>query len=112
MSKRKPKKLNQKQLLKEIKRKFLHNKEAKYSANQIKKKLNLQNAKADIRQAFSILEDQRIIRHQGKGKFSAYDGGSEKQKDKTTVGYVDMTLSGSAYIVSEDIEDDIFPGAE
>ncbi|HKK89067.1 MAG TPA: ribonuclease R [Saprospiraceae bacterium] len=113
MSKKKSKKLSEKQLLKEIKRKFLQNKEAKLSPNQIKKKLRLQNAKEDIRQAFSILEDQKIIRHQGKGKFSAFDEGEgKKQKDKTTVGYVDMTLSGSAYIVCEDIEDDVFVSAK
>lgn len=113
MSKKESKKLNQKKLLKEIKRKFLQNKEAKYSANQIKKKLRLQNAKADIRKAFSILEDQKIIRHQGKGKFSAYEGGNgQRKKDKTTLGRVDMTLSGSAYIVCEDIEDDVFVSAK
>jgi ribonuclease R len=103
------KKLNHKKLLHTVKSKFLSNASAKYSANQLKKKLNLANSKGEIKEVLSILEDQKIIRHQGKGKFSAADGNSKSTaQDKTATGRVDMTLSGSAYIIANDIEDDIY----
>ncbi len=103
-----------KRLFRYIKKYFVQHPEEKLSAGQIKKKLKLNNEKREIKKVLALLEDQKIIRHQGKGKFKHYskESSGNRFNDKITSGYVDMTLSGSAYIVDAEIEDDIFVAAK
>lgn len=98
-----------KKLLREIKNIFISQPNDKLSANAIRKILKSNTPKHQIIHVLNVLEDQKIIRHQGKGKFQLFEEDKQgRDADKRTQGYVDMTLSGSAYIVSNDIEDDIF----
>lgn len=100
-----------KRLVRYIKKYFSQNPKEKMAAGQLQKRLNLPNSKEEISKVLDLLEDQKIIRHQGKGKFKYYKetaGSKYYKNDKRTEGYVDMTLSGSAYITGTNIEDDIF----
>lgn len=96
----------------EIKRLFKRNAQKRFNAKQIIRKLKLANSRDSVQDALDKLANKEVIRSIGDDKFKFNIdevGGRNLSSGEKTVyeGRVDMTRSGSAYIVIEGLEDDI-----
>ena len=96
----------------EIKKLFKRNAQKRFNAKQIIRKLKLANSRHSVQDALEKLAEKEVIRSIGddKFKFNFNEGSSRSSEngEKTVYeGRVDMTRSGSAYIVIEGLEDDI-----
>ncbi len=119
MSKKKSKvkgnKLSSRHLQGEILRLFKRNPKKRYNPKQIGKKLQVANSKDSIMSAVEKLAERKKLRALGDFKFQLAKGqdasknASRSGGDRTEyVGYVDMTRSGSAFIICEGLESDVF----
>lgn len=84
-----------------------------YTFNQVYKKLVKPVTKDELFQALALLERKGAINVNEHGKFTLNGGGQPKarqhQKSQRTVnGVVDLTQSGSAYIISPELDSDVF----
>lgn len=86
------------------------------NAKQIIKKLKINNSKEAVNDALSKLSEKGQLRAIGGGKFQIDRAATNEHKSfgkaSEHIGKVDMTRSGSAYIICEDVEDDIFVNAK
>jgi len=92
---------------------FLRSRSNKYNAKQIIKKLKIMNSKDSVKHALSVLAEQGVIRHHKDGKYrynnnASVDAQSKVAKTKIYLGRVDQTRSGDAYIICDELEDDVF----
>jgi len=97
----------------EIKKLFKRNAQKRLNAKQIIRKLKIANSRDSVQDALDKLADKEVIRSIGDDKYKLILGeGNERGRmsagDKQIYeGRVDMTRSGSAYIVIDGLEDDI-----
>ncbi len=114
MSKRKRKsqnnKLTSKQLQQEILKLLEKEPRKRYNPHQIIKKLEVDNNKDSVLHALEQLVDAGKVNALGDFKFKIKPQLSPQsgRNGKMYEGYVDMTRTGSAYIVSDDLDEDVF----
>ncbi len=119
MKKRKSKKTGNKlsvqQLQREILRLFRRQPKKRFNPRQVAKKLKVANNRDSIDHAMGkLVEEEKLVPledYKYKLKRDPGSGGGSRRKDYFE-GRVDMTRSGSAYIVCEGVEDDIFVAAK
>ena len=106
--KKKGTKLSAQQLRTEVLKLLRKNPKKRYNPKQIAKKLNVVNNKDSIVHALKTLEEDKKVVELGDYKFK-FDRHAQAAANNTNfaVGKVDMTRSGSAYIVCQDREDDV-----
>jgi len=93
----------------EIKRLFKRQPQKRFNAKQIIRKLKLANSRDSVQNALEKLANKEVIRSIGDDKFKfniKEAGGRSSANGEKTVyeGRVDMTRSGSAYIVIDGLE--------
>ncbi|MDH3652008.1 MAG: ribonuclease R, partial [Saprospiraceae bacterium] len=78
------------------------------NARQISKKLGIKNSKSSIEAILENLERQGKLRFvkDGKYQYLRQELTSESSSD-THIGFVDLTKSGAAYIICENLERDV-----
>ena len=108
----KGKKLTAKILKKEILRLFKRQSNKRFNAKQIIKKLKIANSKDSVNSALDALAEKEELKHIGSGKFRInsknFTSSRRKSNDRTVhEGRVDMTRTGAAYILVEDLEEDV-----
>ncbi len=103
----KGKKLDTDSLRKAIIRLYRSQPKKKLNARQVVKTLNLANNKDSVQDALSKLADEGVLKANREGKFRLAKGIQSTMEKKAT-GYVDMTRSGNAYILCDDLERDVF----
>jgi ribonuclease R len=88
-----------------------------WSARQLIKKLKIANNKSDVDRVFEALTKQGKLTATGEDGYTAVKRKIKSEKvatpiksagAKTVKGRVDMTRSGSAYVIVEDMDDDVF----
>lgn len=82
-----------------------------YTFNQVYKKLVKPATKDEVFQALAFLERKGLITVNEHGKFTMGKSqitGKKANNQKTIEGVVDLTQSGSAYIISPDLDQDVF----
>ncbi len=94
-------------LRKEIVRLFKRQPNKRFNAKQIIKKLKIANSKTSVNDALDKLAENGELKHIGEGKFRTNNTSSKTTERATDEGIVDMTRTGSAYIVIEDKEQDV-----
>lgn len=113
--KKSKKKFRPQELERRLLKQFFINPKKRYNAKQLIRKLKLSNNKDSIDYALEKLSKQNKLISVSDGRYKlnkAYDGdftgGSGKGQKKMLIGKVDMTRSGSAYIIIPDAKDDVF----
>lgn len=103
-------KLKAHQLRAEIAKFMLKNPDKGYNARQLIKKLDLKNSKLAVQDALQKLTEEKLLREDKGEKFVLANQARIHQKPvkKIFQGYVDMTKSGSAYIICDDLQDDVY----
>ncbi|WP_052592557.1 ribonuclease R [Aureispira sp. CCB-QB1] len=86
---------------------------SRFDAKGIIGKLRISNSKDSVQHTLDKLVEKGKIEKASRGKYKWNKAAKTAKKDKrnnaqTTIGRVDATRSGSAYIISEDLEQDIF----
>ena len=87
---------------------FKNNPNGKFSPKQIINRLNIINNKDSVKYALEKLEQSGLLKQKLKPKFKVKPKSFYKEYNDTIEGTVDMTRTGSAYIVSDDSDDDIY----
>ena len=91
-------------LLKELKL----NARKQYNPKQLIRKLKIKNSQDSVKDALSKLVSDGLVRENGDYKFQAIKNIQEKTSKNYAEGVVDMTRSGSAFIVLDGDTDDVF----
>jgi ribonuclease R len=91
-------------LLKELKL----NARKQYNPKQLIRKLKIKNSQDSVKSALSKLVSDGLVRENGDYKFQAIKNIQEKTSKNYAEGVVDMTRSGSAFIVLDGDTDDVF----
>ena len=104
---KKPKKLTQQQLQKNIYYLLSKNPKKRFHPRQIAKKLGINNSPDSINDALKALARDGKITNQGDYKFQMKNRRSFGNRG-TAIGRVDSTRTGAAYIEIENRENDIF----
>ncbi len=94
-------------LRKEIIRLFKRQPNKRLNAKQIIKKLKIANSKDSVNDALDKLDENGELKHIGGGKFRTNKLSNKTTERATYEGVVDMTRTGSAYIVIEGKEQDV-----
>jgi len=110
-SKIKGKRLTAKQLQIEISKLFSKHQSKRFNAKQIIKKLRIVNNKDSVQHALEQLVGEKKLRPVSEGKFKYVQPNSNSLSRNVQTGRVDMTRTGSAYIVVDGLEDDIHVAA-
>lgn len=110
-SKIKGKRLTAKQLQIEISKLFSRHQSKRFNAKQIIKKLRIVNNKDSVQHALEQLVEQKKLRPISEGKFKFVQPNSNSLDRSVQMGRVDMTRTGSAYIVVDGLDDDIHVAA-
>ena len=109
-------KLTAKQLQKAILKLLKQNPKTKLSAREIARTLKISNNKDSVNHALQMLSEKGLLRFDKVQKFRANTNIERKKgfvKQKVVFeGRVDLTRSGAAYIICEDLEDDVFVAAK
>ena len=105
-------KLSAKILKKEILRLFKRQSNKRFNAKQVIKKLKIANSKDSVNYALDELAEKDELKHIGGGKFringKSFTSSPRRSKDRTEhEGKVDMTRTGAAYILVDDLEEDV-----
>lgn len=108
----KPKKLNSEDLKKYILKAFIKKPKKRYNARLLAAKFKLSNSKDSIQHALNVLEEEgKLFKLEGE-KFRLDRFYNEELSNtpvkKIIIGKVDMTKSGSAYIMIPEMEEDVF----
>ncbi|MEM9990811.1 MAG: ribonuclease R [Bacteroidota bacterium] len=122
MSKLKGKKLTAQQLKSEIVKLFQRHSRKRLNAKQILKKLRIVNSKDAAQDALEKLSKNGMLVHISDNKFKlnkSEDGKATSPTSSSTsgksrtryIGRVDMTRRGSAYIICDDLENDVHVSA-
>lgn len=101
-------KLNPNDLKRSILALFRRQAKKRYNAKQIQKKLKIKNTKDSIQEALDKLENDKKIVALPREKYKLNKENLDKGETYVLIGRVDMTRNGSAYIVCDDLEDDIY----
>lgn len=101
------------QLLKsKISKLLSSNPKQRYSTKQIAKKLKIGNSLKSIQRAIDALIEKNIVfpLHEGRYKIKQREVRThdERFKSKTCRGIVDLTRHGSAFIITDDLEKDVY----
>ncbi|MFT5016139.1 MAG: ribonuclease R [Neolewinella sp.] len=91
-------------LLKELK----SNARKQFNPKQLIGKLKIKNSQDSVKDALSKLVSDGLVRENGDFKFQAIKNIQEKTSKTYAEGVVDMTRSGSAFIVLDGDQDDVF----
>ncbi|MEL6717745.1 MAG: ribonuclease R [Bacteroidota bacterium] len=110
-SKIKGKRLTAKQLQTEISKLFSRHQKKRFNAKQIIKKLRIVNNKDSVQNALEQLVEQKKLRPISDGKFKFVQPNSNSIARSVHTGRVDMTRTGSAYIIVDGLDDDIHVAA-
>lgn len=113
----KGKKLTSKQLQIELTKLFTRQSRKRLSAKQVIKKLKIANTKSSVEDALKKLVEAKVLRLIADYKYALVRSDQKailnpKSKNEHHEGIVDMTRTGSAYILVESLEDDIFVPAK
>lgn len=108
----KGKKLTAKQLQEEILKLFRLHPKKRLNAKQVINKLNIENNKDAVQHALEKLSEEKQVKPIEDDKFSLNNPSSHSTDRKTYTGLVDMTRTGSAYIVCDELKDDIHVSAK
>ncbi len=90
---------------------FKKNPDKKYSPKQIIVKLGVGNNKDSVNAALEQLKQNGLLRHRAVPKFKLKPKGLLNLK-QNLIGEIDMTRTGSAYVVTEGDEDDVYVPAK
>jgi len=93
-----------KAILNELKR----NARKQYNPKQLIRKLKIKNSQDSVSDALAKLVADKLVNDKGDFKYQISRDAEEKTSKKFTTGLVDMTRSGSAYIVTDGEADDVF----
>lgn len=111
-SKIKGRKLSVKTLKKELVKLFARKKSNRYTIKQIGAKLKIENSKDSIQHAVNLLIKEGLVYEiDGRYKYdinASVDAQSKLFPSKEYIGKVDQTRSGDAYIIIDDLEDDVY----
>jgi len=115
-SKIKGSKLNSKQLQRAIYNLFQREPKKRFTPKQVIKKLKINNSKSSVEIAMVEMMKKKVLRVLANGKFAKANGNIKenkpREKGKTFTGKVDMTRSGAAFILVDELEDDVFVSAK
>ena len=103
----KGKKITNAELQKRIIQLFKKNPSKRFSPKQISAMLRISNNKDSVNAALEQLKEKGLLRHRAKPKFKLKHKGLTKLR-QTLMGTIDMTRTGSAYVVTEAREEDVY----
>ena len=108
----KGKKLPVKQLKNQLTKLFSKDKSKRLNASQAGKKLKIANSRDSLEHAIKQLEKDGLLVHTREGKYkwnmkASIETQSKRFSGKDYIGRVDMIRTGAAYIVVEELEDDV-----
>ena len=103
----KAKKITNSELQKRILQLFKKNPDKKFSPKQISAKLRIGNNRDSVKAALDQLREKGLLRHRATPKFKLKPKGLLNLK-QTLVGEIDMTRTGSAYVVTDEHEEDVY----
>jgi ribonuclease R len=103
-------KLEAHRLRSEIARFMIKNPDKSYNARQLQSKLKLKNTKSSIEDALRRLSEEKLIRLTKDEKYQLVQDARIHRKpvNKVFRGYVDMTKSGAAYIICDNLQEDVY----
>lgn len=105
-------KLSAKELQQEILKILEKNSRKRFNPRQIAQRIDADNNKDSVTQALQHLVEAGKVIALGDYKYKFRQQISQDKSQKTYEGYVDMTRSGNAYIVSDDLENDVHVSAK
>lgn len=110
---KKNKSLSRKELINVLTKFFADNKRKYYNARTIIKKLNLKNSKDSVQSALDYMTMDKWIIAGADNKFTwnknnSMDRSHKVHPKKSYEGTVDLTRTGAAYIIIDDLEEDVF----
>ncbi|NJL75214.1 MAG: RNB domain-containing ribonuclease [Saprospiraceae bacterium] len=82
------------------------------NAKQVINKLNIENNKDAVQHALEKLSEEKQVKPIEDDKFSLNNPSSHSTERKVYTGVVDMTRTGSAYIICDELKDDIHVSAK
>jgi ribonuclease R len=103
-------KLEAHKLRSEIARFMIKNPDKSYNARQLQSKLKLKNTKSSIEDALHRLAEEKLIRAVKDEKYQLVQDARIHRKPVANVfkGYVDMTKTGAAYIICDNLKEDVY----
>ncbi len=107
-SKIKGRKLSAKQLQYEILKLFRRHPQKRFNPKQVIRKLKIANNKDSVQHAIEQLVDKNDLAQLENYKYKVKKSAPARTEQSVHEGKVDMTRTGSAYIVVDDMEDDVF----
>ncbi|MEL6863605.1 MAG: ribonuclease R [Bacteroidota bacterium] len=109
----KGKKLSSNQLKREVFKIFRRHAKKRFTAKQVIKKLKIANNKDSVSYALSQLAEEQQLVALADHKYQFNQNGSSDQVEESIhEGDVDMTRTGSAYIICADLENDVYVSAK
>ncbi len=108
----KGKKLAAKALKVEITKLFKKHQRKRFSPRQIIKKLKIANNKDSVKDALEKLTESNFLYYIGDDKYRINGRSNSKTKRNSYTGVIDMTRTGSAYVVVKDLAEDIHISAK
>lgn len=105
-------KLTVRALQQEILKLFKRDPSKRLNPRQISKKIQADNNKDSVKHALDELVAANQVVELEDYKYKLKKEATPQKSEKTFAGKVDMTRSGSAYIICEDLEDDVFVSAK
>ena len=111
-SKTKGNKMSARQLQTLVWKFFKRHPKKRFTAKQIIQKLKIDNNKDSVLHAIKKLEEKGQVRAMDDNKFKLIPKAQSDSGSTFHEGVVDMTKSGSAYIVCDDLEDDVHVSAK
>ncbi len=109
---RKGKKLSSAHLKKDLIKFFRRAPKKRLNAKQLIKKLKIANSKDSVQHALTFLADEGLLWHIGDGKYRLDRYASHQRESSLHEGRVDMTRTGAAYIICNDLDDDVYVAAK
>ena len=111
-SRKKGKKLSAGQLKHEIAKLFKRSPRKRLNSKQIIKKLKIVNNRDSVQDAINKLTEENKLVPAGDYKYRVNTKGVANAAASVHIGIVDMTRTGAAYIVCEDLDDDVYVPAK
>ena len=107
-SRKKGKKLTAGQLKQAILKLFKRSPKKRFNSKQIIQKLKIANNRDSVQEALKKLTEENKLSPVGNNKFRVNTKGVSKLDSSVHVGVVDMTRTGAAYVICEDLENDVY----
>lgn len=108
MAKKKVKKLTTKELQKVVYRLFKDNPQKTFNPRQISSRLAIENNRDSIKHAIDQLMQAGKVQDLGDYTYQLKGNLASHISNKIVTGKVDMTKTGSAYIISNELENDVY----